>query len=204
MTEHLIQSHSKYLFPAQIALANIKDFSSYKQDLISWVYNYQKVDYGTMISNRGGYQSESKEIFLENSFFPFKNKILSAINELVKEFQIIRPIKIVQMWVNVNGQYCYNTSHKHAGVELSGVLWIKQTKETGVFVFENNETGLQTASLNAATKWEHTENQNTMSDYVPKYNDGTLCIFPAHLSHRVEMNVTDEDRISISFNIKII
>ena len=162
MTEHLIQSHSKYLFPAQIALANIKDFSSYKQDLISWVYNYQKVDYGTMISNRGGYQSESKEIFLENSFFPFKNKILSAINELVKEFQIIRPIKIVQMWVNVNGQYCYNTSHKHAGVELSGVLWIKQTKETGVFVFENNETGLQTASLNAATKWEHTENQNTM------------------------------------------
>lgn len=204
MTKHLTQPHSKYLFPAQIALADILDFSSYKQDLINWIYNYQKKDYGTMISNRGGYQSESKEIFLENSFLPFKNKIMSAINELVKEFYIIRPIKIVQMWVNVNGQYCYNTSHKHAGVELSGVLWIKQTKDTGVFVFENNESGLQTADLNAATKWEHTENQNTMSEYVPKYKDGTLCIFPAHLSHRVEMNTTKEDRITISFNIKII
>ena len=204
MTEHLIQSHSKYLFPAQIALANIKDFSSYKQDLISWVYNYQKVDYGTMISNRGGYQSESKEIFLENSFFPFKNKILSAINELVKEFQIIRPIKIVQMWVNVNGQYCYNTSHKHAGVDLSGVLWVKQKPESGCFVIENMESGFQNLALVESANYQYTSNKHIIPEYVPKYKDGTLCIFPAHLSHRVEMNVTNEDRISISFNIKIL
>jgi len=157
-----------------------------------------------MISNRGGYQSESKEIFLENSFTPFKKKIMPAINELVKEFNIIRPIKIVQMWVNVNGQYCYNTSHKHAGVDLSGVLWINQTEETGVFVFENNEAGLQTAALNAATKWEHIQSQNINFEYVPQYKDGTLCIFPAYLSHRVEINLTNINRISISFNIKII
>ena len=204
MTDYITQPHSQYLFPTQIAIADIKDFFTFQQDLLNWIYDYQKKDYGTMISNRGGYQSDSKEIFLEDSFIPFKNKIMPAINELVKEFNIIRPVKIVQMWVNVNGKYCYNTSHKHAGVDLSGVIWIKQSPESGCFVIENNETGLQTAALNAATKYEHSQSHNINSEYVPKYKDGTLCIFPAHLSHRVQINPTNFNRISISFNIKII
>ena len=41
-------------------------------------------------------------------------------------------------------------------------------------------------------------------EYVPDYKDGTLMIFPSGLSHRVEINETTEDRISLSFNIKII
>ena len=72
----LLYQHSEYLFPSQIALADIEDFSSYQQDLIDWIYEYQKKDYGTMISNRGGYQSDSKEIFAESNFSSFKNKIM--------------------------------------------------------------------------------------------------------------------------------
>ena len=41
-------------------------------------------------------------------------------------------------------------------------------------------------------------------EYVPQYTDGTMILFPAGLSHRVEINETTEDRISLSFNIKII
>ena len=59
---------SEYLFPTQIALGEIKDFSTFQQDLIDWIYEYERKDHGTMISNRGGYQSESKEIFTERSF----------------------------------------------------------------------------------------------------------------------------------------
>ena len=157
-----------------------------------------------MISNRGGYQSDSKEIFTENSFSPFKNKIIPCIEELIKQFHIVRPTKIVQMWVNVNGKYCYNTSHKHAGVELSGVLWVKQTPETGCFIIENMESGFQNLALIESANRQYTSNKHIVSEYLPKYTDGTICIFPAHLSHRVEMNVTNEDRISISFNIKIL
>ena len=139
----LLYQHSEYLFPSQIALADIEDFSSYQQDLIDWIYEYQKKDYGTMISNRGGYQSDSKEIFAESSFSSLKNKIMPCIEELIKQFHIVRPTKVVQMWVNVNGKYCYNTSHKHAGVDLSGVLWVKQKPASGCFVIENMESGFQ-------------------------------------------------------------
>ncbi len=200
----LLYQHSEYLFPSQIALADIENFSSYQQNLIDWIYEYQKKDYGTMISNRGGYQSNSKEIFAESSFSPFKNKIMPCIDELIKQFHIVRPTKVVQMWINVNGKYCYNTSHKHAGVELSGVLWVKQKPESGCFVIENMESGFQNLALVESANYQYTSNKHIISEYVPKYKDGTLCIFPAYLSHRVEMNVTNEDRISISFNIKIL
>jgi len=78
---------SEYLFPTQIALGEIKDFSTYQQDLIDWIYEYERKDHGDMISNRGGNQSESKEIFTERSFRRFKNKIINgdSLEELKKE-----------------------------------------------------------------------------------------------------------------------
>ena len=197
---------SEYLFPTQIALGEIKDFSTYQQDLIDWIYEYERKDHGDMISNRGGYQSESKEIFTERSFRRFKNKIIPCIEEVSKEFHLTRPIEVASMWVNINGKFCYNTSHTHPGADLSGVLWVKQKPEFGRFVIENKESGFQIIPLVEASKpsgWEHISSKRIVPEYVPQYKDGTVCIFPAHLSHRVEMNLTNEDRISISFNIKI-
>ena len=33
--------------------------------------------------------------------------------------------------------------------------------------------------------------------------EGSMLVFPAYLDHKVEPNKSDEDRISISFNIEI-
>ena len=108
------------------------------------------------------------------------------------------------MWLNVNGPNSYNVSHRHPNVELAGVLWIKQTPEQGRFVFDNMDIGYRDAMLLNATDREHLEKYKMPPEYVPKYSDGTICIFPANLTHRVEINETTEDRISLSFNIKII
>ena len=117
-------------------------------------------DPGQSISKKIAQYDGDKPLVRNN---PFKNKILSAINELVKEFQIIRPIKIVQMWVNVNGQYCYNTSHKHAGADLSGVLWVKQKPESGCFVIENMESGFQNLALVESANYQYTSNKHIIS-----------------------------------------
>ena len=42
-----------------------------------------------------------------------------------------------------------------------------------------------------------------MPELLPPYQDGTMLLFPSEMSHRVEINETDEDRLSISFNITI-
>ena len=195
---------SEYLFPTQIAIADIENFKDFQDDLIKWIYEYKSKDSGiSKISNKGGWQSLSKEVFLDEGFKPFQSMLVDSVTELLLEFNIQREINLVQMWLNVNGPNSYNVSHRHPNVELAGVLWVKQTPEQGRFVFDNMDNGYRDAMLLHATDREHLERQKMPPEYVPKYKDGTLCIFPAGCSHRVEINETNEDRISISFNIKV-
>ena len=193
------------MFPTQVVSGTIKDFDTFKQDLIDWIYEYKNNDPGiSKISNKRGWQSVSKEVFTEESFEPFKNKLIPCVTELTNEFRVVRQMDLVQMWLNVNGSFSYNVSHRHPGCDLAGVLWIKQTPESGRFVFDNMDTGYRDAMLLNATDRDYLEEKKMPPEYVPKYTDGTMIIFPAGVSHRVEINETEEDRISLSFNIKII
>tara|TARA_B100000900_G_scaffold406406_1_gene417382 strand:- start:92 stop:700 length:609 start_codon:yes stop_codon:yes gene_type:complete len=195
---------SEFLFPTQVAIADIENFKDFQDDLVKWIYEYKKKDSGiSRISNKGGWQSLSKEVFNDEGFAPFQPLIVETVKELLLEFNIARETTLVQMWLNINGPNSYNVSHRHPNVELAGVLWIKQTPEQGRFVFDNMDIGYRDAMLINATDREHLEKYKMPPEYVPKYSDGTICIFPANLTHRVEINETKEDRISISFNIKI-
>tara|TARA_R100000231_G_C5285946_1_gene153095 strand:- start:94 stop:702 length:609 start_codon:yes stop_codon:yes gene_type:complete len=196
---------TEYLFPSQIAIGNVENFESFKQDLITWIYEYKKKDSGICkISNKRGWQSLSKEIFTEEDFKPFSDELIPSITELTKEFKVNRQMDLVQMWLNVNGSFSYNVSHRHPGADLSGVLWIKQTPESGRFVFDNMDVGYRDIMLLNGMDRNHLEDKKMPPEYVPDYKDGTIMIFPSGLSHRVEINETTEDRISLSFNIKII
>ena len=196
---------SEYLFPTQVVSGTIKDFDSFKQDLIDWIYQYKELDPGiSKISNKRGWQSLSKEVFTEEGFEPFKDKLIPCVTQLSNEFRVGRQMDLVQMWLNINGPFSYNVSHRHPGTELAGVLWIKQTPESGRFVFDNMDVGYRDAMLLTATDRDYLEEKKMPPEYVPQYTDGTMILFPAGLSHRVEINETTEDRISLSFNIKII
>ena len=196
---------AEFLFPTQVVSGTIEDFDSFKQDLIDWIYNYKENDPGiSKISNKRGWQSVSKEVFTDEGFEPFKDKLIPCVTELTNEFHVVRQMDLVQMWLNVNGSFSYNVSHRHPGCDLAGVLWIKQTPESGRFVFDNMDTGYRDAMLLNATDREYLEEKKMPPEYVPEYTDGTMIIFPAGFSHRVEINETEEDRISLSFNIKII
>ena len=196
---------SEYLFPTQVVSGAIKNFDNFKQDLIDWIYQYKENDPGiSKISNKRGWQSLSKEVFTDKGFEPFKDNLIPCITELTNEFRIGRQMDLVQMWLNVNGPFSYNVSHRHPGSDLAGVLWIKQTPESGRFVFDNMDVGYRDAMLLNATDREYLEEKKMPPEYVPEYTDGTMIIFPAGLTHRVEINETTEDRISLSFNIKII
>ena len=196
---------SEYLFPTQVVSGTIKDFDSFKQDLIDWIYQYKEHDPGiSKISNKRGWQSLSKEVFTEEGFEPFKDKLIPCVTQLSNEFRVGRQMDLVQMWLNINGPFSYNVSHRHPGTELAGGLWIKQTPESGRFVFDNMDVGYRDAMLLTATDRDYLEDKKMPPEYVPQYTDGTMILFPAGLSHRVEINETTEDRISLSFNIKII
>ena len=81
---------SEFLFPTQVVSGTIKNFDTFKQDLIDWIYEYKSNDPGiSKISNKRGWQSLSKEVFTEESFEPFKGKIIPCVTELTNELSLI-------------------------------------------------------------------------------------------------------------------
>ena len=129
--------------------------------------------------------------------------IIPVISELVDEYKLTSQADIVQMWINVNGANSYNVSHRHPGADFSGVLWIKQTPKQGRFIFDNIDVGYRDATILYNIDSKYLEEKRMLPEWYPSYKNGTVMIFPAMFSHRVEINETQEDRISISFNIKL-
>lgn len=199
-----VDKRSEFLFPTQIVSGEIPDFDQIQNKLIDWIYKFKKENNDiARISNKGGWQSERKDVFIDEGFQQFENIIIPIIGELVSEYQLTLQADIVQMWINVNGKNAYNVSHRHPGADFSGVIWVKQTEKQGRFVFDNMDVGYRDCSSLYFMNRDYLISKKMLPEWVPEYKDGTIMIFPAMFSHRVEQNETDEDRISISFNIKL-
>ncbi len=198
----ILNKKESFLFPKQVVSGDIINFKEIKDDLIDWIYKFKEENPGiSKISNKGGWQSESKTVFTDDEFKKFSDYIIPPITELLKSYKIPKEIRIVQMWLNINGPNSYNVSHRHPGSDLAGVLWVKQTPESGRFVFDNHDSREEMLTVNMNP--QHLIEKNMLPEIVPEYEDGTIIIFPSMLTHRVEINETNEDRISISFNLKI-
>lgn len=194
----------EYLFPSQIVMGKVENFENIKFDLIKWIYEYKnanpRID---KLSNINGWQSLSKEVFLDDGFKPFQDNIVNVLKDLVSEYKINGEVKLVQMWININGPHSYNVSHRHPGCHLSGCFWIKCPPNSGRFVFDNMDNGYRDCELLYSTNVNHLIDKNMVLEYVPDYEDGNIMLFPASLTHRVELNESNEDRISLGFNLKI-
>ena len=202
--ENLVVKNKKefFLFPKQVVSGNINNFDKIKDDLIDWIYKFKENNPGiSKISNKGGWQSQSKLVFTDDGFEKFSDYLIPPVTELLKNYKIYEEIRIVQMWLNINGPNSYNVSHRHPGSDLSGVIWVKQTPESGRFVFDDLDNVDQILTVNMDP--QHLKEKNMLPEIVPDYKDGTIILFPSMLTHRVEINETNEDRISISFNLKI-
>ena len=199
-----LDKRSDFLFPTQIVSGEIPDFDQIQEKLIKWIYDYKEKNVDiARISNKGGWQSARKDVFVDEGFKEFENIIIPIIGELVSEYKLTLQADIIQMWININGKNAYNVSHRHPLADFSGVLWVKQTPEQGRFVFDNMDIGYRDCSSLYFMNRDYLIEKKMLPEWCPEYKDGTITIFPAMFSHRVEQNETDEDRISISFNIKL-
>ena len=83
----------------------------------------------------------------------------------------------------------------HPEARLSGVFYVSAPEKSGDICFtRSGGYALGTVAPN------QTRYSNAEWCYPPKKN--RLIIFPAWQEHHVKANLSDEDRISISFNIR--
>ena len=69
-----LKKRSEFLFPTQIVSGEIPDFDQIQNKLIDWIYKYkEKSDDIVRISNKGGWQSAKKNVYVDEGFKPFEN-----------------------------------------------------------------------------------------------------------------------------------
>lgn len=187
------------LFPARIISTHDKDFE-YQQDLIDWIEDYQSKDNSNIvISNVNGYQSQGNFYRYEESFSKFSEKIWkhieNSLDVYTKDIELGylltqgHRIYMSNMWINVNPPGAFNHVHVHPGSLLSGVLWIKTPKDCGDLIFRDP------MEMNNYCLGENARRFQASA--------GFMMLFPAHIPHNVDINRSNDTRISISFNLDL-
>tara|TARA_B100001287_G_scaffold100452_1_gene84492 strand:- start:46 stop:672 length:627 start_codon:yes stop_codon:yes gene_type:complete len=200
MTQEIINLDYNYinLFPLTLHQLQIECFENKKQELIEFAYNLRHTtNVNIQNTNKGGWQSKVYKVngdnFIESLLLNTFNSIPAFNNNIALD---------ICYWVNINPTGSFNTKHNHPNSDLAGVLWIKIPKNSGDIVFvspKDFESFIEIFSYK--DEFKKLTNNYHIYNFSPK--EGSILIFPSHLQHRVDENKSNEDRISISFNIKI-
>ena len=188
------------IFPVTIHRFDVKGFDEIKNDLIDYAYAFQKQDLkGKQKSNRGGWQSDTftvkREVTLLNTF------LLDTLSGFFK-YEIFDKFYNFNLtaWVNINKPDTYNVSHDHPGVDMSGVLWVKAPKNSGNIIFESPYMWSGDTEINSYTEdFKKLNKQYQIHYFEPE--EGSLLIFPSYIRPSVSENKSNEDRISVAFNL---
>jgi uncharacterized protein (TIGR02466 family) len=176
-------------------------YSIDNQQILNYCVNLKSTDCGRELSNVGGWQST--DINFQNKEI---DNLLSLVWSHAERFKIdlnMKPsIKIVikNMWVNVNGYGHFNKPHIHDNSLFSGVYYVKCNKDSGNICFENPAINHR-YHMNTGMFLSNTLIGSSECKYAP--TERQLIMFPSWLLHYVEPNQSNEDRISIAFNIGI-
>ena len=108
----------------------------------------------------------------------------------------------ISAWIGINKPGSYNSKHVHPTSHLSGVFWIKVPKNSGSIMFHSPEIFNRFQELDCYTdEFCYDSNCYMTHDFTP--SEGKILIFPSSLEHEVKKNESNEDRISVSFNMRL-
>lgn len=104
--------------------------------------------------------------------------------------------KIVNSWINIGVKGTRHEYHCHPGYTISGVYYFRVSDLQGGICFNNPNLMLYHA------EFPEGRTSPTSIEYIPK--DGEIILFPGWLQHSTVDNKSDEERISVAFNINYI
>ena len=99
--------------------------------------------------------------------------------------------EIVSSWFSKFEKGCFAHVHNHGSSDISGVYYFKVPSGGSELFFRN-----PISHLDSSLVYEHLS-----SGIDIKPEQGSILLFPSWLQHGVKTNMSDETRVSISFNI---
>ena len=187
------------LFPSPVHIFDTDGFDEFKNNLIDYSYRLREEDpKGFNISNCHGWQSRGFDLNDMN------DSLHATILQGLSSFPSVKNTTEMRAsaWVNINSPGAYNRLHSHPNSHLSGVMWIKSPKDCGVISFDNPNGHQSYTEINSYNE-EFKDQFFVHHAYWLPPIEGRMIIFPSHLQHEVNENKSNEDRISVSFNVTL-
>jgi len=165
--------------------------------LIDFSFKTEKEQKGKLLSNKGGFQSDDL-----NKKEPCLNSLIEKIelnsNLLFNNYLKIKcKLSLDNIWININRYKDFNIQHIHPFSKLSGAFYIKIPSNSGNLIFVNDypiENFISFLNIN-----EYNQYNSPSWSFEPEEN--ILYLFPSWLKHYVNPNLSEQERISISFNL---
>ena len=179
-------------------------FDVHQQNLVNLIHKLKNEENGINRSNLGGWHSDDQLHTVQDpsikwlieKLYTFGSKcICHHEGDMTKS----EDIHLVNCWANINYKGHWNAPHHHLPQDWSGVIYLQcgnstlQTSETiseGDIIFFDPIGPVYSA------------NRAATINYSPQ--NGKVLLFPAFLLHMVAPHASENARISIAFNFKII
>ena len=188
-------------FSTPVWAVQIDNYKNVNEEMHTYIKELQNKDQiGISKSNLKGWHSKD---FNLNERQPqnFISLIYSSIEQVMhdmnwdKQKQIA---KINNMWAIINTGGSANLRHQHGNSTISGAYYVRAPENAGDIIFYDPRPAPIYSHPNAVSPNSLNAQINGIS---PK--EGALVLFPSYLDHSVNENKSNEERIVISFNIRV-
>ena len=190
-------------FPSPVFHFCLKNHQELNEELENYILDLKKkYKNGQKKSNCGGWHSPFFDLTKDS---PAK-KFLLIVQKFTREVIINEmgwkynpdKVKIDPIWSIINKKSSFNIHHNHPNAYLSASYYVKYPKNSGNIKFYDPK---EQKNIRYPKIKNYTDLSAAITEITP--NEGDLFIFPSYLYHSVAENLSEKDRIIISFNVDI-
>tara|TARA_B100000989_G_scaffold219710_1_gene167618 strand:+ start:4052 stop:4648 length:597 start_codon:yes stop_codon:yes gene_type:complete len=195
-------SSPNLFFPTPVWVSQLENYDEINDKILSYIKNMQDEDKeGIIKSNIKGWHSKDfnlknpKVVDFINYISPYINKVIQDMDWDVNN----QLVKISNMWAVINIGGASNARHHHGNSAISAAYYVRAPKNCGEIVFYDPRPAPVFSHPRAS-------GPNTFNAMVNSINpiEGGLVLFPSYLDHSVNPNLSNEERIVVSFNISLL
>ncbi|MCG8416039.1 MAG: 2OG-Fe(II) oxygenase family protein [Pseudomonadales bacterium] len=188
----------QFIFPSAVWATLFDDRESFNASLLDQIYRLRDQDpNGVANTNVRGWQSPNNLQSLEE-FQEFSLRVVQVCQRIGESQNFMPNLSFnLQAWANINPPGASNKIHFHANCHFSGIYYISlKAPECGSIFFRDPRVASRMLTYPIAKPTEFTTEEVRM-----KPEEGRMYVFPGWLEHGVEENRSDQDRVSIAFNV---
>ena len=194
-------SEINLIFSTPIWTSHLNEYQDVNKRMEEYIKKQMELDSkGKKASNINGWHSENFNLKDEEVVF-FINTISIKIQKAMEDMGWDlkkNKIEIPNIWPIINKRGSSNAMHIHSNSYISAAYYVKAPEKCGDIVFYDPRQ----SRLVRKPKISKLNSLNGEEVNI-KPTDGLLVLFPSYLYHSVNENLSNEERIVISFNVDL-